>query len=476
MKSSAMRLIVVCLLTALVAIVEVTPAPRPEWPGFRGPGMSGLAPDAKLPDRWSATDHVRWSVDVPGQGWSSPIVANGTVYLTSAISSRPFKKPTPGIYGNDYIAELRAQGLSNAEVNKRLRARDSELPEESDAIRYMVYALDAGTGALKWQREAHHGLPVGGRHRKNTYASETPSTDGERLYVSFGLNIGLFCYSLDGTLLWKRGWPPQPIYLDFGTGSSPIAHDGRVYVLQDSERESFLLALDAKTGTDIWRVPRTEKSTFNRTSSWSTPLVWTNSVRTEIVTTGHGFIQSYGLDGKELWRVARVSMPLASPVGAGDIVLVGTGAQEGDAARPFFAIKAGAAGDITLQGDATSNDYVVWSHPRASGYAPSALVHQGRVYLVHDGGTMLVLSAATGKEIYRARVGGVGHTFSASPIATANRVYFADEEGVTIVLEAGDSYKEIAQNDLGAMMLASPAVSGNALFLRTEKKLYRIGN
>jgi outer membrane protein assembly factor BamB len=471
-----MRRIAICGLSALLAaeLDLFSAPPLVDWPGFRGPAMSGLAIDAKLPDYWSTTEHVRWSIEVPGQGWSSPIVANGTVFLTSAISSRPFKQPTPGIYGNDYIAELRAQGLSTAEVNKRLRARDNEVPEESDAIRYMVYAFDAGTGAIKWQREAYRGLPIGGRHRKNTYASETPFTDGERLYVSFGLNVGVFCYSLDGVLLWKRTWPPQPIYLDFGTGTSPIAHDGRLYVLQDSERESFLTALDARTGADVWRVPRTEKSTFNRTSSWSTPLVWKNSGRTEIVTTGHGFIQSYDLDGKELWRVARVFMPLASPVAAGDELIVGTGAQEGDAARPVFAIKAGAGGDITLNRDATRSDYVLWTHPRASGYTPSALVHQGRVYLVHDTGTMLVLSTDTGKEIYRARVGGTGHTFSASPIATANRIYFPDEEGTTIVLEAGDAYKEVAKNDLGEMMLASPAVSGNSLFLRTEKKLYRI--
>jgi len=455
-------------------LLEALPAPPAEWPGFRGPEMDGLALASNLPERWSAREHVTWAVDVPGQGWSSPIVANGNVYVTSAISGKPFKKPAPGIYGNDYIAELRSAGLSSAEVNRRLRARDNEVPEESDAIRYMVYAFDARTGARKWEREAHHGLPIGGRHRKNTYASETPFTDGERIYVSFGLNIGLFCYALDGTLLWKRSWPPQPIYLDFGTGSSPIVHAGRVYVLQDSERESFLAALDAKTGADVWRVPRTEKSTFNRTSSWSTPRIWTNSIRTEIVTTGHGFIQSYGLDGRELWRIARVSMPLASPVTAGDILFVGTGAQEGEAARPFFAINAGASGDITLTGEATSNASVRWTHPRASGYTPSPLVHQGRVYLVHDLGTMLVLSADTGKEIYRARVGGSGHTFSASPVATASRIYFSDEEGVTIVLDAGDSYQEIAQNDLGAMTLASPAVAGNALFIRTDSRLYRI--
>jgi outer membrane protein assembly factor BamB len=465
---SAMFTVAALLFEALFA------APSPEWPGFRGPAMDGLALGSTLPERWSARDHVTWAVDVPGQGWSSPIVANGIVYVTSAISGKPFKQPTPGIYGNDYIAELRAAGLSNAEVNSRLRARDNETPEESDAIRYMVYAFDARTGVLRWEREAYKGLPFGGRHRKNTYASETPFTDGERIYVSFGLNVGLFCYSLDGTLLWKRAWPPQPIYLDFGTGSSPIVDGGRVYVLQDSERESFLAALDAKTGADVWRVARTEKSTFNRTSSWSTPRIWKNSLRTEIVTTGHGFIQSYGLDGKELWRIARVSMPLASPVTAGDILFVGTGAQEGEAARPFFAINAGATGDITLTSDTTKSPFVRWTHPRASGYTPSPLVHQGRVYLVHDLGTMLVLSADTGKEIYRARVGGPGHTYSGSAIATADRIYFPDEEGVTIVIAAGDTYKELAQNDLGAMMLASPAVAGNALFIRTEHKLYRI--
>jgi outer membrane protein assembly factor BamB len=458
----------------LVTAASIVAAPADTWPGFRGPDMTGLALDSKPPTEWSKTKNVAWTIDVPGRGWSSPVVANGTVFVTSAISGRPFKQPSPGIYGNDYIAELRAQGLSSAEINARVRARDNEIPEESGAIKYMVYAFDASTGKLKWERLAHEGLPAGGRHRKNTYASETPFISDGRLYASFGENVGIFCYALDGTLVWTRTWPPQPIYLDFGTGSSPVVHDGRVYLLQDSERESFLTALDAKTGADVWRVPRTERGTFPRTSSWSTPLIWKNTGRTEVVTTGHGFIMSYGLDGKELWRIGRTGMPLASPLAAGDVLFAGTGAQDGEAARPFFAVKAGANGDVTLPADATSNQFVLWSHPRASGYTPSAIVHQGRVYLVHDLGTMLVLAADSGREIYRARVGGPGHTFSASPIATGNHIYFADEDGVTIVLEAADEYKEVTRNDLGEMTLASPAVAGHALFLRTETKLYKI--
>lgn len=459
---------VVCALA-----VHAAGAPAPEWPGFRGPHMDGLALNARLPDTWSKTTHVKWVADVPGRGWSSPIVSGNTVFVTSAISGRPFKEPTPGIYGNDFIAEMRAQGLSNAEINTRLRARDNEVPEESAEIRYMIYAFDATTGKITWEREAYKGLPIGGRHRKNTYASETPFTDGERVYAYFGENIGLFVYALNGDFLWKRTWPPQPIYLDFGTGTSPIVYEGRVYLQQDSEKECYLTALDAKTGADVWRVARKDKG-WQRTSAWSTPFIWKNSQRTEIVTSGHGFIMSYDLAGTELWRLGKTFMPLMSPFASGDVLYAGTGAQEGDAARPFFAIKAGASGDITLAPEATSNAYVLWTHPRAAGYTPSALVHQGRVYLVHDTGIMVVVAADTGRELYKARVGGVGHTFSASPIATADRIYFTDEEGVTIVLAPGDEYKEIAQNDLGEMTLASPAVAGHALFVRTAQKLYRI--
>ena len=193
------------LLTAMAVVFAcgtLTAEGPEDWPGFRGPGMTATAADAKLPTTWSPASNVAWSVEIAGNGWSSPIIWNGTVYVTSAVSGKPFKEPSPGLYGNDYIAELRAQGLSPEEVMKRVRARDNETPEESDAISYRVFALDASTGKVKWEQEALNAKPFGGRHRKNTYASETPFTDGERLYVSFGQNVGLFAYSLDGTPLW----------------------------------------------------------------------------------------------------------------------------------------------------------------------------------------------------------------------------------------------------------------------------------
>jgi len=475
-----MRLTRLLSLAALVLSVPLSVGPRAStpggWPGFRGPTGNGLSDDRALPMRWSPTENVRWAVDVPGRGWSSPVVWNSRVYVTSAISERPFKQPSPGLYGNDYIAELRKQGLSDEEVMKRVRARDTEGPEESDAVRYVVYALDAATGKVAWEREAYKGLPSGGRHRKNTYASETPATDGERLYVSFGQNVGLFCYTLDGTLLWKRQWPPTSIYLDFGTASSPVVHDGRVYVQQDSEDESFLTALDAKTGAEIWRTPRKYDGFLK--SSWSTPAIWKTPSRTEIVTTGHGMIRSYGVDGGELWRITipGITMPTPSPLIWNSLLYVGTGAQNGEASRPFFAIRPGASGDISLKETEESTAFVAWRQPRASGYTPSALVADGRVYLVHDTGIMGVYAADTGRQIYKARVGGVGHTFSASPVASGSHIYFLDEDGTTIVVEGGDSYKEVAQNALNEMSLASPAVAGGSLYIRTEKRLYKVGS
>ena len=435
--------------------------------------MSGVAPAARVPERWSATDNVRWKIEVPGHGWSSPIVWGDTVFVTSGISSKPFKQPTPGLYGNDYIAELGAQGLSGEEIMKKVRERDNEAPEESDEIRYMVYALDAATGKIKWQQEAHRARPFGGRHRKNTYASETPFTDGERLYASFGQNVGLFCFTLDGTPLWRKQWPQVPIYLDFGTASSPTVYEGRVYLLHDNEAESYITALDARTGHELWKTVR--PNTGLPKSSWTTPFIWKNALRTEIVTTGHGMVLAYDLDGKELWRITGMSMPTASPVSWDGLLFVGTGSQ-GDANRPFMAIKPGASGDITLAEGATSNAFVLWKQSRVSGYTPSALVHDGRAYLVHDTGILTVLNARTGQQLYKVRVGGGGQTFSASPVAAGDRVLFLTEEGMTFVVQAGDQYKEIAKNDLGEMSLASPAIAGGAIYIRTEAKLYRIGS
>jgi outer membrane protein assembly factor BamB len=463
------------LLTAVAGLVWIALAATPhaalDWPQFRGPNGAGVADGAALPERWSATQNVAWAVEVPGRGWSSPILWRDRIFLTTAISPGAFKAPSTGIFGNDYAAELEKQGLSDDEILKRVVNRDIELAGETGEIRYMVLALRKSDGKVLWQQEAHRGLPPGGRHRKNTYASETPVTDGERLYASFGGNVGVFCYTLDGTLLWKHTWPPQPIYLDFGTASSPIVHNGTVYQLHDNDGDSFLAALDAKTGKEIWTVKRKELAS-RMASGWASPFVWENGQRTEIVTIGRGFVISYDTAGRELWRLKGMTQATPSPVAADGLLYVGSGSQ-GEANRPLLAVRPGGSGDIT-PGEADKSALVAWSLPRFSGYTTSPLVYRGRVYAVNDNGVLQVADAKTGTEIYKARVGGGGRTFSSSPLASEGRIYCLSEDGEAIVFRAGDRYDEIAQNQLGEMSLATPAADSDSLYVRTQTKLYRI--
>jgi len=442
------------------------------WPQFRGPGSSGVADKATPPDHWTTTENVAWVKEIPGRGWSSPIVWGDRVFVTSAISPEgSFKEPSTGIFGMDYVAELTEQGASEEEITEKVTARDIELTKETEDIRYMVYALDKETGEVLWEREAHKGQPFGGRHRKNTYASETPTTDGERVYAYFG-NAGLYCYSMDGELLWKLNWEPQPVRMDFGTGSSPVVHGGHLYILRDTFGESYLAAVDAKTGKELWRTPRHTDSPYSK-DGWSTPFVWESGSRTEIIAVGHQHAISYDLNGKEIWRLSGITGAIPTPLAGKEMLYVATGSQ-GEEGRPVFAVRPGASGDISLKEGETSNDYVAWHHPRASAYIPSPLLYQGYLYFVRDNGILSVFDAKSGERLYRARVGGGGHTFASSPWAFDGKVFFLSEDGDTFVAQPGKTYEEIGKNSLGEMSLASPAISGDSLFIRTLTKLYRI--
>ncbi len=442
------------------------------WPQFRGPGGSGVASSEQLPERWSRTENVVWSVEIPGRGWSSPILWGERIFLTTAVSAGEYKQPSPGIYGNDYAAELYQQGLTDEEVMAKVVARDIELASETEEVRYMVYALDVASGEIVWQREAHRGKPFGGRHRKNTYASETPATDGERIYAYFG-NVGLFCYSMEGEPLWKHSFEPQPVYLNFGTASSPIVHGEHVYVQSDNESESYLAAIDRKKGQEVWRTSR-KFGERRILSGWSTPFVWDNSMRTEIVAVGLGHAAGYDTNGRELWRLSGLNgQATPTPVAVSDVLYVGTGSQ-GESNRPMFALRPGALEDVSLKDGEKSNDFILWTHPRASAYTPSPLVSSGRMYVVNDNGILSVFDAKTGERVHRARLGGGGYTFSSSPWAYDEKIFFLSEGGDTFVVRADDSHDEIAANRLDEMSLATPAIGEDSLFIRTQSRLYRI--
>jgi outer membrane protein assembly factor BamB len=443
------------------------------WPQFRGPDGTGVVAEAGIPLTWSRTENVDWTVDIPGRGWSSPIVWGDRVFLTSAVSSGAFKEPTPGIYGNDYMAELIDQGVSPQEAMARVRERDTETSEEvQDQIRWMVYCLDAMTGEILWEREAHRGVPFGGRHRKNTYASETPATDGARVYAYFG-NVGLFAFDFDGKPVWERRWDPQPIYLDFGTASSPVVFDGKVLILNDTQGESFLAAIDAETGEEVWMIERRNDNPLVR-SGFSTPFIWRHAQRTEIVALGPQKVVSYDAHGEELWRLHGTSMVAApTPVQEGGRLFVGSGSPSEDI-RPIWAIDAGARGNITPREEAPRDEHIAWYEPRGGSYITSPVAVAGRLYVLYDRGFFAAYDAATGERIYRARFGRGGHTFSSSPWVVGDRIYCLSEEGRTFVIRTGDAFEILAENDLDEMSLATPAIAGDAIFLRTATRLYRI--
>ncbi len=471
MPRARLYLPAVAALAILAGHATLPGEQAPRWPQFRGPQGDGVVDDGvRLPDRWSTRDGVRWVIDVPGAGWSSPIVWGGRVFVTTAVGGT--KEPSTGIFGPDYVAELTRAGLSPGEALEKARARDTEKAAEIGEVQYLVLAFDLATGRRLWEREAHRGTPFGGRHRKNTFASETPATDGERVYAYFG-NVGLFAFSLDGRPVWTRRWAPQPMWATIGTASSPIVHDGRVYVLHDNEGEAFLAGVDAASGRDGFYVRRTGGAS-RAMSGWSTPYVWRTEDRTEIVTVGRGRVVSYDPAGRELWWFDGLTgSATPSPVSDGRWLFAGTGSQ-GESNRPMVAIRPGASGDISLRDDEAFNAHVVWHRPRVASYTPSPLVYRDRVYLVNDNGILTVLDAQTGREVYKARVGGGGHTFSASPWANDGRVFLLTEDGETFVIEAGDRYREIARNELGDMTLATPAIVGRSLLIRTRTKLYRI--
>ena len=299
------------------------------------------------------------------------------------------------------------------------------------------------------------------------FASETPVTDGERLYVLFG-NVGLYALALDGTPLWSRDLPPARTRNGWGTASSPALHDGRLYLVVDNEEQSHLLALSAETGAEQWRADRDEGT------NWSTPYVWEHDGRTEIVTAGTDRVRSYDLAGRELWSLAGMSsIVVPTPVAAHGLLYLESG-YIGDFFRPVYAIRPGASGDISLADGERAGEYVAWSLEQGGSYHPSPLVYGGRYYTLLDRGMMTAHDARTGAEVYGRRRIAVGEAFTASPWAYNGKVFALSEQGTTYVIEAGPEFRVVARNPLDEFTMATPAVLDDSLIIRTAEAVWRI--
>jgi len=415
------------------------------WPQFRGPESLGVVENANLPDTWSATENVAWKTEIPGTGWSSPVVWGDRIFLTSVISSDKQETPKKGLYfgGN-------------------------RLEPPKDEHRWMVYCLDWKTGKILWEREVHRGSPASSRHLKNSYASETPVTDGERVYAYFG-NVGLFSFDMHGKALWSQRYGPYTMRFGWGTAASPALHEGRIYIVDDNDDQSFLLALDKKTGKQIWRVERNEKS------NWATPYIWNSGKRTELITAGTMKVRSYDLDGNLLWEFGGMSsISIPTPFSKFGLLYITSG-YVGDQVRPVFAIKPGAKGDISLKPGETSNQYIAWYQPTAGPYNPSPLIYGDYYYTLLDRGFLTCHDARTGQEIYgKQRIDPAAAAFTSSPWAYNGKIFALSEDGDTFVMKAGKEFKLLGKNTLDEMCMATPAIARDSLIIRTASKLYRI--
>jgi outer membrane protein assembly factor BamB len=430
---------------ALFALMVAASASAQNWPSFRGPGASGVSDGQNLPVQWDAQrrDNVRWKTELHGLAHSSPVVWSDRVFLTTAISGKPSATFKPGLYG------------------------DGTASDDLSVHQWNVLCLDRATGKVLWERTAYQGVPKEKRHIKSTYANATPATDG-RVVVAFFGSQGLYAYSLAGELLWKRdlgrfdvGAYNAPQF-EWGTASSPILYKDLVIVQCDQQKGSFIAALDVKTGATVWRTERDELP------SWGTPSVFPGKARAELVTNGSNFIRGYDpASGKELWRLGGSSKITApTPVYSDDLILVASGRRP---EAPIFAIRAGASGDIT------GSQSVAWSKQQRGSYMPTPLIYDGYVYVLNNDGVFACYALADGQEIYRQRIPDAGSGFSASPVASDGKIYLSNEDGQIIVVKAGPKFELLARNDMAEPVMATPAISGGLLIIRSQHYVWAIG-
>jgi len=445
------------VLASLVALTVPPTAAAEEtggvnWPSFRGPSAAGVAEGYPTPTAWDAEkmEQIRWKTPVPGLGHSSPVIWGDRLLVTTAVSGESDPRLKVGLYGN------------------------IEPVTEDTVYSWRLLCLSRTTGDLLWERTACEGVPKVKRHPKSTHANPTPATNGRQVVAFFG-SEGLYCYDADGKLLWKKdlGVLDSGYYVvpqaQWAFGSSPIIHGDRVIVQCDVQRNSFLAALDIRDGSEVWRTPRDEVPT------WSTPTVHVSPERAQIIVNGYKHIGGYDLaTGQELWKLAGGGdIPVPTPVAGHGLVFI-TNAH--GMMAPIYALRLNAAGLVSVRKSDEPNPHVAWWLPRDGVYMQTPLVYGDHLYACKDNGVLSCYEAATGKRLYRQRLGGGSTAFTASPVAADGKVYFTSETGDVYVVKAGPEFELLATNPLGEICMATPAISEGTLFFRTRHHLVAVGH
>lgn len=408
-----------CAAAAALAHAAAPPEGDRFWPQWRGPLATGAAPHARPPLEWSETRNVRFKVEIPGRGLSTPIVWGDLVFVTAAVPA----------------AQAGAQS-------------------------FQALAYQRADGKLRWKATLREESPHEGTHQDGSYASGSALTDGERFYAFFG-SRGLYCLDLSGRKLWEKDLGRMSIKMGFGEGASPALHGDRLVVNWDHESGSFIVALDKKTGRELWRVPRDEKT------SWATPLVVAQGGTTQVITGASNRVRGYDLEtGRLVWEGPGLTPnAIPTPV-SGDGLVYLTSGFRGNA---LLAVRlAGARGDVT------GTPAIAWRYDQDTPYVPSPLLYGGGLYFLKSNSAILTrLDAATGEKHYTERVATLQNVY-ASPVAAAGRIYVVERGGATAVVEAGRALKVLAVNTLDDAFDASPALADDDLYLRGKRYLYRI--
>lgn len=409
-----------------------------QWAQWRGPNFTGANDNADPPIRWSESENIKWKTALPGIGHSSPVVTKELVLLTTAVATGEKFEP---------IADNRPGSHDNLKVSQRHK--------------YVVLAIDRANGKIKWQTNVNENVPHEGAHYTGSLASASPATDGKYVYASFGSH-GIFCLDLDGKVIWKKELGKMHSKHGHGEGTTPVLHDNKLIVNWDHEDQSFIVAFNAKDGSQAWRKQREE------VTSWSSPIIATVAGKAQVIVAGSQRVRGYDLQtGNVVWECGGLSNNVcATPVVENGIVVVGSSYEK----KAMFAIKLeGASGDIT------NSDHVLWSRAQRTPYVPSPLLYRGKVYFLrHYQGVLSQVDAKSGQELNGPfRLNGLRNIYS-SPVAAADRVYVTDREGVTLVMSHSEMPRLLSANQLNDSFSASPALVGNEMFLRGEKHIYCI--
>jgi outer membrane protein assembly factor BamB len=445
------------------------------WPQFRGPDGNMTLASANLPEKWDSISGILWTADLDGGGYSSPVVWGNKVFITSAFPVKvnpapergPMQGPPPQGGQGPQQGQGPQPGQGMPQPGQGPQAGQPPQPEIPDTsfkkeiYRWEVKCFDLKTGKELWKQVAYSGAPKAGKNPNSTYACETPVTDGKKLYAYFGMH-GLFCYDMNGVLLWKKDFGHYYTQRGWGTGSSPVLFKDVLFIQFDNEENSFIVAVNAATGDEKWKVKRDEKTTY------STPYIWKNKIRTELITCGKT-ARSYDPEtGKLLWELKMGGeQVIPSPTGNEELLFLGNAAGRETKAK-LFAVKAEVDGDITNTG-------VAWVSEESGLGNPSPLLYKGRVYVIGGKGEIAVLDATTGALKYQKRINGISSVW-ASPWANNDRIYFLDEKGTTRVFKVGDAFEQVAENKLkGTKFWSSVAVVGDAYIFKGGEKLYCVG-